>query len=84
MYVHPFVDAYLKKGLISLYRRWQMEYGWNFKILPDQSLAYLQYRVIDKDKNEIDLKEERDVESSATKTKKKTKNRNKQETNTND
>ncbi|MCM1110559.1 MAG: Rne/Rng family ribonuclease [Clostridium sp.] len=79
LYVHPFVDAYLKKGFISLYRKWQMEYGWNFKIMPDQSLAYLQYRVVDKDKNEIDLKEERDVESSATKTKKKTKNRNKQE-----
>lgn len=79
MYVHPFVDAYLKKGFLSQYRRWQMEYGWNFKILPDQSLAYLQYRVVDKDKNEIDLKEERDLDSSATKTKKKTKNRTKEE-----
>lgn len=79
LYVHPFVDAFLKKGLISLYRRWQMEYGWNFKIIPDQSLAYLQYRVLDKGGNEIDLKEERDMDSSATKTKNKTKNRNKDE-----
>ncbi len=79
IYVHPFVDAYLKKGLISPYRRWQMEYGWNFKIIPDQSLAYLQYKVFDKDRNEIDLKEERDMGSSATKTKDKTKNRNQEE-----
>ena len=36
MYVHPFVDAYIKKGLLSVYRRWRMELGRKFKILPDQ------------------------------------------------
>ncbi|MCD8394186.1 MAG: Rne/Rng family ribonuclease [Bacteroidales bacterium] len=77
MYVHPFVDAFLKKGLISPYRRWKLDIGGSFKVLPDQSLAYLQYRVIDKDKNEIDLKEEKDLGSSSTKTK--AKNRNKEE-----
>lgn len=75
MYVHPYVDAFLKKGFISLYRRWQMEYGFKFRILPDQSLAYLQYKVFDSDRNEIDLKEEKDIDSSATKSKSKTKNR---------
>ena len=25
MYVHPFVDAYLKKGVLSPYRRWRLE-----------------------------------------------------------
>ncbi len=79
MYVHPFVDAYIKKGLISVYRKWRMELGRKFRILPDQSLAYLQYKVIDKDGNEIDIKEEKDIESSATKTKQKAKNRNKEE-----
>lgn len=68
MYVHPFVDAYLKKGLISEYSRWRMEYGFTkFKILPDQSLAYLEYKVFDKKKNEIDLKEEKDTSSSNSK-----------------
>lgn len=75
MYVHPFVDAYLKKGIFSLYRRWKLAMGGRFKILPDQSLAYLQYKVLDKNKNEIDLKEERDIDSSSTKTKKKAENR---------
>ncbi len=79
MYVHPFVDAYLKKGLISTYRRWRLDLGGGFKVMPDQSLAYLQYRVIDKDKNEIDLKEEKDLDSSSTKSKNKAKNRNKEE-----
>ena len=79
MYVHPFVDAYIKKGIISTYRRWRMELGRKFRIIPDQSLAYLQYRVIDKDGNEIDLKEEKDVESSASKNKQKSKTRDKEE-----
>ncbi|HIT15244.1 MAG TPA: Rne/Rng family ribonuclease [Candidatus Avimuribaculum pullicola] len=67
MYVHPFVDAYLKKGFLSEYRRWRIEYGLKFRILPDQSLAYLQYKVFDRDKNEIDLKEDKDTSTSTKK-----------------
>lgn len=67
MYVHPYVDAYIKKGLFSLYSKWRRKYGRGFKLLPDQSLAYLQYKVFDKDKNEIDLKEESDFSSSLSK-----------------
>ncbi len=73
MYVHPFVDAYLKKGLLSEYRRWRIEYGLKFRILPDQSLAYLQYKVLDHNKNEIDLKEDKDTSTS---TKKETRSKN--------
>ena len=58
-----------------------MELGRKFKILPDQSLAYLEYKVIDRDRNEIDLKEEKDIDSSATKNKRKAKNRNQPEEN---
>ncbi|MCF0213268.1 MAG: Rne/Rng family ribonuclease [Muribaculaceae bacterium] len=75
VYVHPYVDAYVKKGLMSIYRRWKMRTPHKFRILPDQSLAYLQYRVIDKDGNEIDLKDEKDIGSSATKTKNKANSR---------
>ncbi|MBD5326285.1 MAG: Rne/Rng family ribonuclease [Muribaculaceae bacterium] len=77
VYVHPFVDAYIKKGLFnSLYRKWRKEYGNKFKIVPDQSLAYLQYKVIGADKQEIDLREEKDTSSAATKNKRKAKTRN--------
>ena len=79
MYVHPFVDAYLKKGLISEYSRWRMEYGFKFKIVADQSLAYLEYRVFDKNKNEIDLKEEKDTSSSSSKKESRSKNNDKEE-----
>ena len=64
MYVHPFVDAYIKRGLISDYLRWHREYGFGFKIIPNQSLAYLEYRVFDKKGNEIDIKEEKDTSSA--------------------
>ena len=67
MYVHPFVDAFLKKGIISEYLRWRFEYGFKFRILPDQSLAHLEYRTIDQRGNEIDLKEEKDTHSSNSK-----------------
>ena len=43
--------------------------------MADQSLAYLQYRVVGSDKQEIDLREEKDISSSATKTKRKVKTR---------
>lgn len=76
MYVHPYVDAYIKKGLFtSIYRSWRSEFGKKFKIEPDQSLAYLQYKVIGSDKQLIDLHEEKDVASSATKNKRKAKTR---------
>ena len=78
MYVHPFVDAYIKKGLLSLYRKWRMDAPRKFRIMSDQSLAYLQYRVVDAEGNEIDLKEEKDIDSSATKSKSKTKIRTKE------
>lgn len=74
LYVHPYVAAYIKKGFPSLYRSWQWEFGFNFRIKPDESLAYLQYKVVDADRNEIDLKEEKDIASSASKQNSRTKN----------
>ncbi len=77
VYVHPFVDAYIKRGIFSsLYGRWRRSMGRCFKVMPDESLAYLQYRVLDKDRNEINLREEKDSGSSSTeKTKNKARNR---------
>lgn len=75
MYVHPYVDAYIKKGIFgSLYGKWRRALGRCFKILPDESLAYLQYRVVDKDRNEFHLIEEKDSGESS-KSKKDTKAR---------
>ncbi len=70
IYLHPFVEAYIKKGVFSLYGKWRREFGRNFKIIADESLAYLQYKVLDSKDNEIDLKEESDAGSRQTKDKK--------------
>lgn len=75
MYIHPFVDAYIKKGLISLYGKWRRRFGRSFKIVPDESLAYLEYKVVDHTGKQIDVHEERDMQSSQSKSGAKMKNR---------
>lgn len=66
VYIHPFVDAYIKKGLFtSLYGSWRRKLGRCFKILPDQSLAYLEYRAFDKQGNVVQLHSEKDSNSSS-------------------
>lgn len=79
MYVHPYVEAYLKKGLFSIYSKWRRRFGRGVKVVADESLAMLQYRVFDADKNEIDLKEESDTGTSSTKNKQKVVTRNEAE-----
>lgn len=76
MYIHPYVEAYIKKGIFSLYSKWRRKYGRGVKVVADESLAFLQYRVFDQDKNEIDLKEESDMNSSQTKNNQKVETRN--------
>ncbi len=69
LYVHPFVDAYIKKGMFSIYGKWKRRFGRGVKIVPDESLAYLQYRVIDGSGQEIFLHEESDMNSAQSKNK---------------
>jgi ribonuclease G len=58
LHIHPYVAAYVEQGIFSLKYKWKKKYGVGMKIIPDQSLGFLQYVFYDKDKNEIDLKEE--------------------------
>lgn len=67
LYVHPFVEAYVKKGVFSLYGKWRREFGRGCRIVADESLAYLQYRAVNEKGEEIDLKEESDLNSSHSK-----------------
>ena len=79
MYLHPYVEAYVKKGVFSLYGKWRRRFGRSFKVIADESLAYLQYRVIDDSGKEIDLKEESDFSSNQSKSHARQKNREKEE-----
>lgn len=58
LYVHPYVAAYINQGIFSLNLKWQLKYGFGFSIIPDQSLAYLQYKFKDSKGDEIIMTEE--------------------------
>jgi ribonuclease G len=53
--VHPFVYAWLKNGLLPIYRRWNLKYRINLKVQPVTSYHMLEYHFYDRDENEIDL-----------------------------
>lgn len=61
LHVHPYVAAYINQGLVSLKRQWQLKYGFGIKIIPNQSLAFLQYTFYDEKGEEIDMKEEKEI-----------------------
>ncbi len=63
LYIHPYVAAYVNQGLVSMKRKWQMKYGLGIKVIPDQSLAFLQYRFTDLRGEEIDMKEEIEIKA---------------------
>jgi ribonuclease G len=63
LHIHPYIDAYIDKGLFSLKRQWQMKYGFGIRIIPDQKLAFLQYQFFDHAGEEIDMKEEIEIKN---------------------
>ena len=58
LHIHPYVAAYVTKGLLPLSLQWKMKYTRGLKIIPDQSLAFLEYKFFDTDKNELDVKDD--------------------------
>jgi ribonuclease G len=58
LYVHPYIAAYVNKGFYSLKWKWKFKYSFGMKIIPDQSLGFLEYKFFDMDKNELDMKDE--------------------------
>ncbi len=61
LHIHPYINAYINKGFISMKRKWQFKYGFGLKIIPNESLAFLQYKFFDKNGEELDMKEELDI-----------------------
>ena len=60
LHVHPYVAAYINKGVFSLKRQWQLKYGLGVRVIPSQKLAFLQYEFYDDNKQFIDMQEETD------------------------
>ena len=58
LHVHPFVDAYIKRGFFSIARRWKLHYSMGISIIPNQSLPFLGYQFYNAKGEEIDMREE--------------------------
>ncbi|MDR1335971.1 MAG: Rne/Rng family ribonuclease [Tannerella sp.] len=61
LHVHPYVAAYINRGIWPLKLQWKMKYSAGMKVIPDQSLAFLEYKFYDPEKNELDMKEEKEM-----------------------
>lgn len=61
LHVHPYIAAYITQGFFSLLWRWKNKYTRRFKLIPNQSLALLEYKIYDGEGQEIDLKEEIEI-----------------------
>ena len=51
--VHPYVAAFLCKGLFSVRRKWQIKYGCRIKVLVDQSLGMIEVKMVDRHNNAL-------------------------------
>lgn len=61
LHVHPFVAAYINRGLFSLKRKWQLKYSLGITIVANQQLAFLEYKFLNKEGEEIAMKEENEM-----------------------
>jgi ribonuclease G len=61
LFIHPYVYAYISRGLFSIKLKWRIKYGWGINILPNQDLPFLSYRFISTDGSDIDMKEEHEI-----------------------
>ena len=49
IYVHPFVEAYLKRGIRSYQNKWSLQYRTRFNIIGDSSYSLMDYAIHDKE-----------------------------------
>ncbi|SEG40485.1 ribonuclease G [Halpernia humi] len=53
LHVHPFVEAYLTKGIMSIQTKWYLKYKKWVTIIPRDSFKYLEYKLLNSDKKEL-------------------------------
>ncbi|WP_430815805.1 Rne/Rng family ribonuclease [Carboxylicivirga sp. RSCT41] len=53
--VHPMVHAYLKKGFPSTILKWKFKFTHGLKVVHSDSLGILEFKILDNDKQEVDL-----------------------------
>lgn len=55
LFVHPYLEAYFKKGLPNKQMKWYWQYQKWVKIFPDNDFGMLEYRFFDENEDEIRL-----------------------------
>lgn len=61
LHVHPYVAAFINSKPFSLKWKWRLKYSWGINVIPNQSLALLEYKFYDSDKTEFDMTEEIEI-----------------------
>lgn len=61
LHVHPYVAAFINQGFFPLGMKWKLKYSMGMKVIPNQKLAFMEYKFIDSDKNELDMMEEKEI-----------------------
>jgi ribonuclease G len=51
---HPFLSAFLTKGLISMRRKWGMKFKVSIKVVADTDYSFLQYKFFNPQGEPID------------------------------
>jgi ribonuclease G len=58
LHVHPYIEAYISKGLVSQLWKWRKKFSIGLRCVPSQLLGFLQFKFYDDKGNEINLKQE--------------------------
>ena len=61
LHVHPYVYAYITQGFISMLTRWKWRYSRGMKVIPDQSLGFMEYKFYDADHNEFEINDKLEI-----------------------
>jgi len=57
LHIHPYIAAFINKGIFSLKWKWKLKFSMAMRIIPDQSLGFLEFKFYDRDKEELDIKD---------------------------
>lgn len=58
LHIHPYIEAFISKGIVSQIWKWRSKYGIGCKFVASQMLGFLQFKFYDDKGNEINLKQE--------------------------
>jgi ribonuclease G len=53
--VHPYLEAFLTKGIMSVRRKWSFKFGRKIKVRPSNAHHFLEYHLLNKDEEEIKI-----------------------------